>query len=59
MPGNEYLIIGLAVSTLVIVLIAAAVMRARVAKAKGDPARSSFTETHGEAPRQNRPGTEH
>ncbi|WP_375463800.1 hypothetical protein [uncultured Methylobacterium sp.] len=59
MPSNEYLIIGLAVTTLVIVILAATVLRGRVAKSKGDTARSSFTENHGEAPRPNRPGTEH
>ena len=59
MPSNEYLIIGLAVSTLVIVLVVASVMRGRVAKSKGDTERSSFTQNHGEPPRQNRPGTDH
>ena len=55
---NSVLIIALAITTLVIVVVVAIVMRGRVAKAKGDPKRSSFTEHHGEAPRQNRPGTE-
>lgn len=59
MPNNDYLIIALAVATLVIVIIAATYLRGRVAKSKGDARRSSFTEQHGEAPRQNRPGTEH
>ena len=57
--NNEYLIIALAVATLVVVIIAASVMRRRVAQSKGDPSRSSFTQQHGEAPRPNRPGTEH
>lgn len=59
MPGNEFLIIGLAIATLAIVIVVASVMRGKVAKSKGDPERSAFTETHGEAPRKNRPGTEH
>lgn len=57
--NNEILIIVLAIATLAIVLAAALWMRARVAKAKNDPQRSAFTETHGGAPRPNRPGTEH
>ncbi|MCE4225009.1 hypothetical protein HCU64_14705 [Methylobacterium sp. C25] len=56
---NSILIIALAITTLVIVVVVAAVMRGRVAKAKGDPERSSFTKQHGEPPRQNRPGTDH
>ncbi len=59
MPGNEYLIAGLAIMTLVAVIVVAVIMRGRVAKAKGDAERSSFTKTHGEAPRPNLPGTEH
>lgn len=59
MPSNEYLIIGLAVATLVIAGIVALVLRGRVAQSKGDTERSSFTQNHGEAPRQNRPGTDH
>ena len=59
MPGNEYLIAGLAITTLIIVIVVAIVMRGRVAKAKGDTERSAFTKDHGEAPRRNRPGTEH
>lgn len=57
--NNEMLILVLALATLSIVIAAALVMRARVAKSKGDPKRSSFTEQHGEKPRPNRPGTEH
>ena len=57
--NNEVLILVLALATLAIVIAAALFMRARVAKSKGDPKRSSFTEQHGEAPRPNRPGTEH
>ncbi|MGU3537728.1 hypothetical protein [Methylobacterium sp. A54F] len=56
---NDTLIPMLAIVTLVIVVAAALFLRGRVAKSKGDPARSSFTEHHGEAPRQNRPGTDH
>ena len=59
MPGNEYLIAGLAIMTLIVVIVVASVLRGRVAKSKGDMERSAFTETHGEAPRPNRPGTEH
>lgn len=59
MPDNEYLIISLAVATLVIAAIVAVFLRARVAQKKGDPERSSFTKAHGEAPRPNRPGTDH
>lgn len=57
--NNEYLIIVLAVTTLALVIGFALWQRARVAQAKKDPERSAFTETHGGAPRQNRPGTEH
>ncbi|MCE4226650.1 hypothetical protein HCU64_23185 [Methylobacterium sp. C25] len=56
---NSILIIVLAIATLIIVVVVASVMRGRVAKAKGDPDRSSFTKHHGEAPRPNRPGTDH
>ncbi len=56
---NSVLIIALAIATLVIVIVAASVMRGRVARSKGDPERSAFTKEHGDAPRQNRPGTEH
>ncbi|TXM94739.1 hypothetical protein FV232_28035 [Methylobacterium sp. WL30] len=59
MPGNEYLIAGLAIMTLMVVIVVASVLRGRVAKSKGDPERSSFVKDHGEAPRPNRPGTEH
>lgn len=56
---NSALIIALAIATLVIVIVVASIMRSRVAKAKGDPERSSFTKQHGDASRQNRPGTDH
>jgi hypothetical protein len=56
---NNILIIVLALATLIIVAGVAMWQRARVAQAKGDPGRSSFTEQHGGAPRQNRAGTEH
>ncbi|WP_336486522.1 hypothetical protein [Methylobacterium nigriterrae] len=56
---NEILIIVLAVATLVIVVGFALWQRSRVAAAKGDPRRSSFTEQHGGPARPNRPGTEH
>ncbi|WP_191970057.1 hypothetical protein [Methylobacterium planeticum] len=56
---NSILIIVLALATLVIVAGVALWQRSRVAAAKGDPGRSAFTEHHGGAPRQNRPGTEH
>jgi len=56
---NSVLIIALAIATLVIVIVVASVMRGRVARSKGDPERSAFTKEHGDAPRQNRPGTEH
>ncbi|WP_165937915.1 MULTISPECIES: hypothetical protein [Methylobacterium] len=57
--NNEILIIVLAVATLALVIGAALWMRGRVAQSKGDPKRSAFTQQHGEAPRPNRPGTEH
>ncbi|MER2265516.1 hypothetical protein [Methylobacterium oxalidis] len=56
---NNLLIIVLAVATLALVIGFALWQRARVANAKNDPRRSSFTEQHGGAPRPNRPGTEH
>lgn len=56
---NNILIIVLALSTFAIVIGVALFLRARVAKSKGDPRRSSFTENHGGTPRPNRPGTEH
>jgi hypothetical protein len=59
MPGNEYLIAGLALMTLTTVIVVASVMRGKVAESKGDPERSDFTKNNGETPRQNRPGTEH
>ncbi|MGV7032436.1 hypothetical protein [Methylobacterium symbioticum] len=59
MSDNGQLIIALALMTLVIAVAVALVMRIRVAQQKGDPRRSSFIHDHGEAPRQNMPGTEH
>ncbi|GLS46975.1 hypothetical protein [Methylobacterium brachythecii] len=56
---NSILIIALAIATLVIIAVVASVMRGRVAKAKGDPDRSSFTKHHGETPRYNKPGPDH
>jgi hypothetical protein len=57
--NNEVLILVLALATLGIVIGVALWQRARVAAKKNDPERSAFTKTHGEAPRPNRPGTEH
>lgn len=56
---NSILIIALAITTLLVVIVVASVMRGRVAKSKGDPERSSFTKQHGAEPRPNRPGTDH
>ena len=57
--SNDLLIPLLAVFTIVAIAAFAIWQRGRVAKSKNDPRRSSFTEQHGEAPRGNRPGTEH
>lgn len=57
--NNLILIIALAVTTMVIVVVIARVMRARVAKAEREPEHSSFTRQQGDAPRQNRLGTDH
>lgn len=57
--NSEVLILILALATFAIVVGVALWQRKRVADAKGAPERSAFTETHGEAPRPNRPGTEH
>lgn len=59
MSDNGQLIIALALMTLAVAVAAALVMRIRVAQKKGDPARSSFVQHHGGAPRANMPGTEH
>ena len=59
MQNSGSLIITLALVTLVVVVAVGLVMRIRVAQKKGDPARSSFVQHHGETPRQNMPGTEH
>lgn len=57
--SSDILIPLLAVFTIVAVAAFAIWQRGRVAKAKSEPERSSFTEQHGAAPRANRPGTEH
>lgn len=57
--SNEVLIPLLAVFTIIAVAGVAIWQRGRVAQSKHDPRRSSFTQTHGEAPRPNRPGTDH
>ncbi len=57
--NSEYLIIVLAIATLLLVIGVAFWQRARVAKLKNDPKRSAFVRDHGTAPRPNRPGTEH
>jgi len=57
--NNEVLILVLAIATLGIVIGVAMWQRARVASKKNSPERSAFTRDHGEAPRPNRPGTEH
>ena len=57
--SNDILIPLLAVVTLVLAGGFALWQRGRVAKSKGDPARSSFTQAHGDAPRPNQPGTRH
>lgn len=57
--SNDVLIPLLAIFTIVAVAAFAIWQRGRVAKAKNEPGRSSFTTHHGDAPRPNRPGTEH
>ncbi|MFF8798853.1 MULTISPECIES: hypothetical protein [Methylobacteriaceae] len=57
--SNDVLIPLLAVFTIVAVAGFAIWQRGRVAQSKNDPHRSNFTQTHGEAPRPNRPGTDH
>ncbi|ABY31433.1 hypothetical protein [Methylorubrum extorquens] len=57
--SNDVLIPLLAIVTIVLVAAFAIWQRARVAQSKNDPQRSAFTQAHGEAPRPNRPGTEH
>lgn len=57
--SNDVLIPLLAVFTIVAVAAFAIWQRGRVAQSKKDPQRSSFTQVHGEAPRPNRPGTDH
>ncbi|UMY15861.1 hypothetical protein MMB17_14050 [Methylobacterium organophilum] len=57
--SNDVLILVLALATIVIVAAVAIWQRGRVARLKGDPRRSSFTQNHGGPPRPNRPGTEH
>lgn len=57
--SNDVLIPLLAVFTIVAVAAFAIWQRGRVAQSKNDTRRSSFTQVHGEAPRPNRPGTDH
>ncbi|WP_210287474.1 hypothetical protein [Methylobacterium sp. R2-1] len=57
--SNDVLIPLLAIVTIVLVAAFAIWQRGRVAQSKRDPQRSAFTQAHGEAPRPNRPGTEH
>lgn len=57
--SNDVLIPLLAVVTIVAVAAFAIWQRGRVAQSKNDSRRSSFTQNHGEAPRPNRPGTDH
>ncbi|WP_165700235.1 hypothetical protein [Methylobacterium sp. Leaf108] len=57
--NSDVLIPVLAIATLAIVIAVALWQRARVAQSRNDPKRSAFTQAHGEAPRPNRPGTEH
>ncbi|GJE60654.1 hypothetical protein [Methylobacterium trifolii] len=56
---SDYLVLVLAIVTISIAIGVAMWMRARVAQKKHDPERSAFTKAHGEAPRPNRPGTDH
>ncbi|MGW5958402.1 hypothetical protein [Methylorubrum thiocyanatum] len=57
--SNDVLIPLLAIVTIVLVAGFAIWQRGRVARSKNDPRRSAFTQAHGDAPRPNRPGTEH
>lgn len=57
--SNDVLIPLLAIMTIVLVAGFAIWQRGRVAQSKNDPRRSAFTQAHGDAPRPNRPGTEH
>lgn len=57
--NNEVLILVLALATLGIVIGVALWQRGHVAAKKNSPDRSAFVRDHGDAPRQNRPGTEH
>lgn len=57
--SNDVLIPLLAIVTIVLVAGFAIWQRGRVAQSKRDPHRSAFTQAHGDAPRSNRPGTEH
>ena len=56
---GDYLIAALAIGTIVIATVVAVWQRTRVAQKKHDPERSAFLANHGDAPRPNRPGTEH
>ncbi|GJD43891.1 hypothetical protein AFCDBAGC_1752 [Methylobacterium cerastii] len=57
--SNDVLIPVLAIGTIVVATVIAVWQRTRVAQKKHDPSRSAFVANHGEAPRPNRPGTEH
>ena len=56
---NDVLIPVLAIGTIVVATVIAVWQRTKVAKHKHDPSRSAIISGHGEAPRPNRPGTEH
>ena len=56
---GDTLIPVLAIGTIIAATVIAVWQRTRVAKQKHDPARSAIISGHGEAPRPNRPGTEH
>lgn len=56
---GDTLIPVLAIGTIVVATVIAVWQRTRVAAHKHDPKRSAIITGHGEAPRPNRPGTEH
>ncbi len=57
--NGDTLIPVLAIGTIVVATVIAVWQRMRVAAQKHDPERSAIISGHGEAPRPNRPGTEH
>lgn len=57
--NSDYLIPTLAIGTIVVATVIAVWQRTRVAQQKHDPSRSAILDGHGDAPRPNRPGTEH